>query len=240
MRHGVKIRARLIEEAIVRGGFRCEAVMITPTYAPGNEWKAGHLQAFTDCIRKHLARRGVVFRYVWVAELQTGRMAKFGVGGAEVVHYHMVLWLPRGLRLPKPDEAGWWPHGMTRIEVARHGAAYIAKYATKAMCAPEFPRGLRLSGAGGLELADRRIATWCLMPKYVRDISQVGDRVRRVPGGLWCNEETGELVRSRWRLVERTASYMRFVQLADDALRPPSAERSFSRSKERGSLTPRP
>jgi hypothetical protein len=175
------------------------------------------MSAFVDTIRKHLRRRGVAFRYVWVAELQERRMERYGAESDEAVHYHLIVWLPKDFRLPKPDEAGWWTHGLTRIEKAKHGAAYITKYASKAMGVHEFPRYLRLSGGGGLEAADRLMATWCLLPTYARSASEPGERMDRRPGGGFINTITGECVRSPWILLERRDGWLRFVYRGEGA-----------------------
>lgn len=170
-------------------GFRYKSAMVTLTYRPEVLWDTKHVSGFLDHCRKYLARRGFPLLYVWVAELQQR--------GA--VHYHVVLWLPKGITLPKPDKQGWWKHGSTRIEWARRPVAYLAKYTSKGEDVRKFPRGLRLHGRGGLILSQRRVVSWWLLPRYVRDhFPHVGSHVTRVIGGGWVSHETGEWLEA-WR-----------------------------------------
>jgi hypothetical protein len=125
--------------------------------------------------------------YCWVAELtQAGR-----------VHYHMIVWLPQGLTLPKPDKQGWWPHGHTKIEWARKPVGYLAKYASKGDAQNLFPKGLRLHGRGGLDTPGRQMVTWWLLPRYVREeFDRPGQRITRARGGGWVDLDTGQWLES--------------------------------------------
>jgi len=182
--------ARLISEDLARSGFRYKAAMITPTYAPWAEWEPKQITDLLKTIRQYLARRGHKFRYVWVMEL-----TKKGKP-----HYHLILWLPKGLTLPKPDKQGWWKHGMTKIEWAKNSVGYIAKYASKCSSEHSFPRGARLCGSGGLTPESRIEKRFWTMPKYVRDcVEQIQD-IKRIPGGFLIND-SGEFIPSRYEFV---------------------------------------
>ena len=170
--------------------------MVTLTYRDVGEWRPGHLPALLQTMRKWVQRRGHGLRYVWVAELQRR--------GA--VHYHLLLWLPKGLTLPKPDKQGWWPHGLTRIEWARKPVGYLAKYASKGGEAAEFPKGCRLHGHGGLAAAARVIASWWRCPEWVRSHWGSDHRPRRVRGGF-LSRLTGEVLRSPWVIVLRATDW---------------------------------
>lgn len=122
-----------------RSGYR--RLFVTLTYAANTR---GNRRDVSECVKRmrHWAGRlGVQVRYVWVAEVQ-----KRGA-----LHYHLLLWLPRHLHLPKLDRRGWWRHGMTKIETARNPVGYLCKYASK--CRPEdvnrLRKGTRLYGYGG-------------------------------------------------------------------------------------------
>jgi hypothetical protein len=66
------------------------------------------------------------------------------------VHYHVIVFVPRGHKIPKPDR--WWRKGFTHIFAVRHFAAYLSKYLQKGMVGGiRFPRGMRLFGYGGLD-----------------------------------------------------------------------------------------
>jgi hypothetical protein len=164
-------------------GRRLAGAFITFTYRLGVDWQPRHL---TECLKRKrhwVERRGVRFRYVWVAEQhKSGR-----------VHYHAIVWLPRGLTMPKPDKHGWWPHGFTNVQWARKGIGYLVKYATKtAASVVPFPRGCRLHGHGGLDRGRRVYRSWWMLPKYQRERCEPQDRVARARGGGWRSIVTGE------------------------------------------------
>ena len=150
------------------------------------------MSGYLDCLRLWAKRRGFVVPYVWVAELQ--------LRGA--VHYHVVVWVPRRLQLPKGDKQGWWRHGMTQRVRARKPVGYLLKYASKGTDGPQrFPRGLRLHGAGGLTAQGRAIRHWLCLPGWLVRRAGHFQRVLRLPGGVWLLEETGEVLRSPWEFV---------------------------------------
>lgn len=192
LRRAVGFTARVHCTAVDHSA-RC--VMVTLTYRGTNEdWQPRHVSEFIKRVRQYLARRDVAFRYVWVAELQ-----KRGV-----IHYHVALWLPAGVELPKPDECGWWPHGMTRIEVARGAVGYLMKYLSKGGCASDhrLPLGARCYGVGGLGAYWRSARRWLGLPAFVQARADVeGSRSwRRCPGGGWV-DGSGEVWASEFRRV---------------------------------------
>lgn len=193
MSHGVKTAARLMGEVCQRRGFRYRAAMITLTYAEGCDWRARHLSEFLDTVRKFTKRAGHDFRYVWVAEMQR----------RGVVHYHILVWMPHGFRLPKPDDRGWWTHGSTRIEWARKCVGYLAKYASKGQepDAPAFPKGIRISGNGGLDVEARREFRWWRAPSEAREFFGACADIRRITGGR-VDAVTGLFWLSPWKLVK--------------------------------------
>jgi hypothetical protein len=118
----------------------CQMKMITLTYAPGaagpagefvSQWRPTHITQFISKVKKHCGSK--LRGYAWVAELQD----------RGEVHYHVLLVVRSGSSLPYPDKAGWWVHGMSRIEIA-HSPGYVVKYAQKADEDTFFPKGLRL------------------------------------------------------------------------------------------------
>ena len=181
--HGVSKKARSSDQAL----------MVTLTYAGTNaDWQPRHISGFVKNVREWFRARALPFRYVWVAELQ-----KRGV-----IHYHACIWVPAGLRLPKPDECGWWPHGMTRIEVARAAIPYLLKYLSKdtSKTFGRFPRGARIYGVGGLDHATRRARRWLGLPSFVQANSSIFDGWHRAEGGGWI-APTGEVFESEFRRV---------------------------------------
>jgi len=175
MNVGFAARGHAVSERGHRGE-RC--VMVTLTYAGTNEdWSPRHISDYLSRCRKYLKTAGFTFRYVWVAELQ-----KRGV-----IHYHVALWLPPSIRLPKPDKSGWWPHGMSNVVVARSAPAYLLKYLSKdtSKTFGDYPKHARIYGAGGLDYSIRRCRRWLNLPKFVQGRSDVNDQWKRRVGGGW-------------------------------------------------------
>lgn len=177
------------------GGRRCVALMVTATYRDDVEWQPWHMPEFLDRLRQWSRRRGVDLRYQWVAELtKRGRM-----------HYHLLLWGPKGFRVPLADERGWWPHGMTRTERARRPVGYMVKYTSKAETPQHdhhYPRGARIYGLGGGGVGERLASHRASLPAWLALQLQRGTRVRRIVAAGWLEVETGALYRSpygvRW------------------------------------------
>lgn len=178
---GVTARMHNVSDAVAPGDRCC---MVTLTYAGTNaDWQPRHVSEFIKHARQWLQRRDVRFRYVWVAELQ-----KRGV-----IHYHVAIWLPAGINLPKPDQCGWWPHGMTRIETARAAVPYLMKYLSKGGTADRYrlPRSARSYGGGGLEATMRLARRWLGLPSFVRARADVAQSAgwKRAAGGGWCDPD---------------------------------------------------
>ena len=181
--------------------------MLTLTYAPGHNWSPGQISDLVRHIRQWLKRRGVEMRHVWVQEFtKKGRP-----------HYHLLLWLPLGLTLPKPDKRGWWPFGMTKIEWARNAIGYIAKYASKgdSLCLPA--KGARMHGNGGVTgdaLLEQR---WWKLPGWLRSTVEPSDRIRRAlprSGGGFVHPDTGEVYSSPYIVIFRGGSV--FIKLKQE------------------------
>ena len=169
------------------GWFGCRAWFVTLTYRPGVEWSADHIRNALQRCRMWLKRQtGQKLRYTWVAELQQR--------GA--VHYHLIVYLPKRLSMPKWDKQGWWPHGMTNTQVARSGVGYLMKYVSKLSPFHQFPKGMRLYGIGGLNEQARAIRTWHNLPQWVKQEHGVGDITRRACG--FVVRATGEILESPW------------------------------------------
>ncbi|CAI8803215.1 protein of unknown function [Methylococcus capsulatus] len=199
MKRGVMTAARLHQEEAEQGGFRISAWFVTLTYRDEVEWEPGHVSECLKRVRQWCERRGVRFRYVWVSEVQEERRAWYG---GHCLHYHLMVFLPKRLALPKFDKQGWWKHGMTQTaRLKARGVAYIAKYASKGGKA-EFPKRVRIHGCGGLLHAARNERTWWLCPAYVREhYPSPGLKPRRCPGGGWVSKLTGEWIPSQFRIV---------------------------------------
>jgi hypothetical protein len=192
MRKNTITGARLAVSEAQQGGFRGRWGMLTLTYRDDIRWVAKQISALLTIIRNYAARCGFKARYVWCLELtKRGRP-----------HYHVLVWLPKGRTLPKPDKQGWWQHGLTKIEWARNAVGYLAKYASKGddYCLKTIPSGARLCGNGGISKDGRTELRWWNSPTWVRAIWPEICDVGRTTGG-YVQRSTGEYLRSPWRVV---------------------------------------
>ncbi len=190
MRKSLLTGARLIVQERTKGGFRGRFAMVGCSYRPDAQYEPGDITALVKSIRQYLKRRGVKFYGVWKAELgeKNGRF-----------HYHLLVWLPRGITLPKPDKQGWWKKGSTRIEWAKNAVGYVAKYVSKIEDG-DLPKGARMYCVLGLTGDDRNELNWWKCPKWVREVFTTPEMmpVRRRGGGL-VSRTTGEYLESRYK-----------------------------------------
>jgi hypothetical protein len=181
--------------------------MLMATYRPGVEWQPRHITGLIKNLRMWAKRQGAeIAPYVWVAELQQR--------GA--VHYHILIWLPKRLSLPKPDKQGWWPHGFTGRAIARNAVGYLAKYASKIESKTgAFPDGCRIHGAGGLELPRRREKRWWMLPRDVRELTNPIDDMRRMRGGYRTGPNVYPLKHcwSPWRVIDVSRKTVTFSKI---------------------------
>lgn len=188
LRRSVGFAAR--GHAVSERGHRDDlAHMVTLTYRPGVEWQSGHMAAAMLKARDWCRAKGVAFRYVWIAEIQDGKRRVDGVG-RDKIHYHMVMWLPVGVRCPHFDRRGWWPHGMTNTAPpvrVRNAVGYLLHYLKKDKDLAAMPKGARAYGIGGLDLAGRRARRWLGLPSFVQGNSDIWDKWTRAAGGGWCS-----------------------------------------------------
>lgn len=181
---------------------RYRAWFVTLTYRPGVEWQPKHITQTLKCLRAWCDRQNVACRYVWVAEVQERRQAR---EGGHCLHYHVLIFLPRHLTLPKFDKRGWWSHGLTQTVHARKPVSYMAKYASKGCGNVKLPRGARLHGCGGLSLCSRLERAWWMCPAYVRDMwSDSALKPQRAPGGGWVAKATGEWMPALYTIISYT------------------------------------
>jgi hypothetical protein len=179
--------AALVEQELQSGGTLYRAAFVTLTYRPGVDYDPRQISEALNCLRVWCERRGVWFRYVWRLE--------FGeVSGR--LHYHVVVWLPRGISMPAWDTRGWWSHGMTQFQWARKPVGYlskVARYAAKAAAASseEFhTKGARWWGIGGITRSTRVALRLVLAPGWVRDMW----------AAMGCDGVVGRLAHGWWRI----------------------------------------
>lgn len=187
-------------------GDRC--LFVTLTYREAGDWRREHVTAYLNLLREWCKRRGCSLRYVWVAELQQR--------GA--MHYHLAIWLPKRLTVPKPDKSGMWPHGHSQVQVARSAIGYLMKYVSKGETINErgqpvsYPKGARIYGMGGLCDTAKDCARWLNLPEWAKCEHGVGEVIRRA--GRLVVRETGELLRAAFS-VERVRGGLLLRQLRE-------------------------
>ena len=201
-----RMRCRVLTGARLQVGQvpRSRVAMLTLTYRSGVEWEGRHVSDCIRLIRQWLKRRAVAYRCVWVAEIQEFR--KLRQPDFHCVHYHLLVWLPRGVKLPMLDVRGWWPHGATKMEWARDAVGYIAKYVSKGGDFYRLPKGARMYGVGGLVGDALDEARWWARPGWLRDLVKIGQKVFRSKGGGWIDRDTGETYHSPWRVMFRAGA----------------------------------
>lgn len=201
-----------IEDDVSATGIKHTCWFITLTYKEVLAWRAQHIRDYFKRLRSYFYRKNIALRYVWVAELQ-----KRGA-----VHYHILLWLPKGTRMPKSDTRGWWIHGSTETKPARKRVGYLMKYASKDKfdADHDFPKGCRLYGFGGVSIDVRRRIRWWRAPARVRkyfisqgfSFQQVD--LRKMVGG-WLDILSGYVVMSIYKLFSFTRSRLVFYCVGD-------------------------
>ncbi|WP_200156175.1 rolling circle replication-associated protein [Allochromatium vinosum] len=201
MRSSVLTAANLIQARLGSSGQRWKPAMVRLSYRDEDEFSPDQMSALMKHIREWAKRRRLPpLPYVWVLERgsQRGRL-----------HYHILIWLPQGVTLPKPDKQGWWPWGFTRIEWARNrrnAVGYLAKYLSKGSDkdgdSVSFPKGSRTHSKGGLTTVERSKCAWWRAPRWVKDAwPDWQDEPRPAPGGGWVSRVQGDWLPSPWRLV---------------------------------------
>jgi len=184
MKQGVITSARLAAEQF--GDDVHASFFLTLTYRPGVAWAPDHISLFVRKLRQWAERSlGRDFAYVWKLELTK----------AGNPHYHVVCWVSGVVFMPKLDDEGFWPHGMTRVERARNPVGYMAKYLGKEEIGV-LPPGARLWGFGGLTGERRGELRWWRAPRWLRKFVPVEHGLRRLKRGWWQDLTTNYSYRS--------------------------------------------
>lgn len=180
--------SRLIGSRLQSARVRYKCCMVTLTYRKTDEWKAKHISAYIHLVRKYLSKRGHDLLGVWKLEMQ-----KRGA-----VHYHVLLWLPKGVTLPFADKQGWWKHGQTNQIWVKNAYGYTAKYIGKDEHGL-IPKGARMFSLLGLTALEKREIRWWNTPEYIREAWPIEHDPVRAKGGGWLSRLTGEIKRSGWQ-----------------------------------------
>jgi hypothetical protein len=176
----IKEQTRYAKVANVR------AVAMTLTYENATEFSSKHISEFLGRLRRALKRMGHSLPYAWVLER------------ASHLHYHLLLWLPRGYTLDLLKLSKWWPFGSTWVQSCRSMKAW-GRYMAKFNSIAQLPKGARLYGYGGLDRDGKLAVSRAALPRWLLALVPVGHRVRRCPGGGWVDIATGEIYCSPYR-----------------------------------------
>lgn len=156
------------------------AVALTLTYRPTQMPKGKDISSFLDKLRAKLKRGGKPLLYTWVLECK------------HAYHYHLMVWLPRGIRLERTLLERWWPHGYFEAEACRSPHRW-GKYMAKSETKESLPAGQRLFGYGGLDQAGEDAVRRACLPRWLQQVLPVFSRPQRCRGGGWVDVLTGEV-----------------------------------------------
>lgn len=173
--------ARAIKEqnrCAKRTGLR--AVAVTLTYRDSRDFAQKHVSKFLEALRKSLGRAGYELSYAWVLEC------------ARQLHYHLIVWLPRGYRLDDARLAKWWTWGNTWRETCRSVKAW-SSYMGKFDSIVKLPKRARIWGCGGLDNEGQTAVARAGLPLWLRKVLPQDHRARRLAGEGWVDLETGQL-----------------------------------------------
>lgn len=201
--------------SLPKPGFRPDqAWIVTLTYDTlgtlgkgAHDWLPDQISKAMNRYRRWCLAHGYRCKAVRVAELQ-----KKGT-----VHYHLAVWLPRGVSMPMWDKprgkrVAFWPHGMTNTEKLKTNTGYLMKYLSKITPFHSFPRGLRLTGTSGLDEQAKSVCRWHRLPAWIRTEYGVGEVVRVKRG--YAVSSTGEILESMYQ-CSFSNGQLRLLQLRD-------------------------
>ena len=117
-----KMRFRIHEwaevMAMLKKEFPTRMVMITLTYEKIGGYEPGNINDFIKKLKRKVEKN--LYGFAWVAELQQR--------GA--IHYHLLMVVKKGSRIPMPDKSGMWELGSSKIETAKK-PFYLLRYTGK-------------------------------------------------------------------------------------------------------------
>lgn len=177
------------------------------TIRPEVQWHPRMISNLVQELRRRY--RGSLLDDFWVGELQPGTGQP---------HYNLYLLMRRGVSLPKPDQAGLWPHGSTHTKAIKEhkdglygSGLYGSKLSQKGEPGgPQFPKGFRLYGmklGKGLGRASRILVRLARLPAWIHDLAIVdGPQSDSVPircksGGGWFWKGRRHFSPWRWQGV---------------------------------------
>lgn len=180
-RKKIKNFVRISQQMAAREGKY--AIAMTLTFASDSDYSPKCMRTFTEKFRRWLKRRGHSLQYVWVLERQSR------------IHYHLILWLPRSIRIDFDLLSKWWPWGKTWSENCRsphNWGSYMAKLEKPTT---PFRKNTRMYGYGGLDAKAKTEWARVNLPLWLQRVLPKGEVATRVRGG-WASVTTGAIYHS--------------------------------------------
>jgi len=184
-----------------RASHETRMVMIGLSYAHDGDYQAGHINLYIKDLKRRLGENLIGF--AWVSELtERGR-----------IHYHLVLLVKKGSRIPLPDKSGMWSHGTSSIQTA-NTPYYLVKYVGKEHQKDlgRYPKSCRLYG----------VSVRALDVKYRHLYRRLAglEKPEKPYTAIFKSEGWDKKPESAWRYVgtTHTEGYLRDIVLSDDVI----------------------
>lgn len=122
MKKCLKSFVKVVDHVRVSEKIDVDYIAITLTYRDIDEYRTTDIRSYMNALSMWCRRNNVkIYGYAWCLEFQ-----KRGVA-----HYHVLLAVNQGAKIPKPDQS-YWPAGLSQVKrMSRVGAGYLAKYMSK-------------------------------------------------------------------------------------------------------------
>jgi hypothetical protein len=185
----------LLKKSFQRSGIKYKVAFITLTYRDGEVWEPKDISKCLNNFKMWASRRNIPLSGVWV--LERGTDERF----TKRIHYHLLLFLPRGITPPFADKQGWWTKGSSNSVWSYSPVGYMAKYCGKLGSHIIFPARARLHGFFGLTDSQMIKRRWLMAPKWVRDVIPFEHGLDFIKG-WWRDRVTGIEYKSPW-VVDR-------------------------------------
>lgn len=175
--------ANTLKPFLDKVGCQYKMVMMGLTYRPGVEWRANDIRDFIAKLKREVGLKNII---------SMARVAELQERGA--VHFHIIVIVKQGVRVPFPDKSGLWRHGSSRVEKAR-SPFYLVSYTKKEyQKSGIYPKGCRMYevwiNPEFVSYVERWYFRLSSLPGWFaeivrKDIEHEGEKWCRLKGGGW-------------------------------------------------------